>query len=155
MPRKLKLFLGIGFLLSLLCVSAHAGDDGVSAQVSVDRAVVLIGDRIRLGVDVQYRAGTRIDFPEFKDDRIGDFEIKDSGSEFRKGIFGGDLMRRWYYIAAYSAGKHQVPPIEIKYRKKGESRWTQLKTAELIFTVETVLPRGTKLTDVKDIKGVL
>ena len=31
----------------------------------------------------------------------------------------------------------------------------QLKTEELIFTVETVLPRGMKLTDIKDIKGVL
>ena len=153
MPRKLKLFLGIGFLLSLLCVSAHAGDDGVSAQVSVDRAVVLIGDRIRLGVDVQYRAGTRIDFPEFKDDRIGDFEIKDSGSEFRKGIFGGDLMRRWYYIAAYSAGKHQVPPIEIKYRKKGATEPKSVQTRALNIAIESVLPKSKMPADIKDVKG--
>ena len=80
MSNKCRLFLGIGFFLFFFCASAHAGDDGVSATASVDRAVALIGDRVRLEIDVKYRAGTRIDFPEFRDDRIGDFEIKEDGA---------------------------------------------------------------------------
>ena len=153
MSNKCRLFLGIGFFLFFFCASAHAGDDGVSATASVDRAVALIGDRVRLEIDVKYRAGTRIDFPEFRDDRIGDFEIKDSGNELKKEIFGGFSLRHWYYIAAYSTGKHEIPPIEIKYKKKSAAEWKIIHTRALNISVGSVLPKSKMPADIKDVKG--
>ena len=152
MSGKAISFLAAGLLLLSVCACAHAGDDGVSAQASADRAIVLIGDRIRLEVDVRYRSGVKIDFPAFKDDRIGDFEIKDSGGEVRKGLFGGMLMKRWYYIAAYSVGKHEVPPIEIKYRKKGEKAEKSVKTRALNISIDSILPKNMP-ADIKDVKA--
>ena len=152
MFSKLRLFLGIGFLISFICATAHAVDDGMSAQASVDRVIVLIGDRIRLEIDVKYRAGMRIDFPKFKDGKIGDFEIKDSGRELKKGILSGDLMRQWYYIATYSVGKHEIPPIEIKYRKKDTSEWKSIRTHALNINIESVLPKSKLPDDIKDVK---
>ena len=154
MLSRFRLFVTTGFILSFFCAVAHAGDDGVSAQASVDRAVVLIGDRVRLDVDVKYRAGTQIDFPAFKDGRIGDFEIKDSGSELRKGMFEGFSFRRWYYIAEYSVGKHEIPPIDIRYRKKGASEWSGVKTRALNISIESVLPKKIP-ADIRDVKGPL
>jgi hypothetical protein len=52
-------------------------------------------------------------------------------------------------------GKRRIPPIGIRYREKGEGNWKTLKTEELYFTVESVLPRNTALYDIKDIKGLL
>ncbi len=156
MRGKLRPFLAGAFLLSLFCCSsALAGDDGLSAQASVDRASAFIGDRIRLTVDLKYRAGTQIDFPEFKDGKIGDFEIKDSGREIKKGLFAGDLIRRWYYIAAYSVGKHQVPYIEIKYKKKGTGEPKSVRTRVLNINIESLLPKEKMPADIKDVKGPL
>ena len=157
MQGKLRLFLVITFLLSLFCCSsfALAADDGLSAQALVDRASALIGDRIRLTVDVKYRAGTRIDFPEFKDNKIGAFEIKDSGQELKKGLFASDLMRRWYDIAAYSVGKHQVPSIEIKYKKRGAKEQKSAQTRALNITIGSILPKEKMPADIKDVKGPL
>ena len=149
---KVGSFLAIGFILSVFCVSAYAGDDGISAQASVDRAIVLIGDRIKLDIDVGYRAITQVELPAFKDGKIGDFEIKDSGNELKKDILGGFSLRRWYYIAAYSVGKHEVPPIEIKYRKRGVSGWKSIQTRALNINVESVLPKSMP-SDIKDVKG--
>lgn len=156
MPRKsAELLIAVSFLFLSFPAAALAGDDGVSAQVSVDRATILIGDRVKFSIDISYRAGTAIDFPEFKDNRIGDFEIKDSGCELKKGLFGADIMKRWYYITAYSIGKHQVPPIEIKYKKKPGKDWSSVRTRVLNITVDSVLPKGKMPDDIKDVKGPL
>ncbi|MFA5143834.1 MAG: BatD family protein [Candidatus Omnitrophota bacterium] len=142
-------------LLILLCGIASAAGNEITAYTSVDRATVLIGDRIKLTVGVKCGAGTEIAFPVFKEGRIGDFEIKDTGREDRRGLLGGALRRQWYYIAAYSAGKHHIPQLEIKYRNKGAKDWRDVKTKPLSITVESVLPNGKMPADIKDIKGPL
>ena len=154
MSGRIKLFLRAAFLLVILSAAAHAGDDGVSVSASVDKAAALIGDRIRLEVDVQYRAGTRIDFPGFKDGRIGDFEIKDSGSVLKKGLFGGFSLRRWCYVTSYSPGKHQIPPIDIKYRDSSAREAKSVQTRALNISIESVLPKKMP-PDIKDVKGPL
>ena len=155
MFKKYPALLIAGIFLFLSCPAAWAGDDGVSAQVSVDRAVIFIGDRVKFSVDVNYRAGTVIDFPEFKENKIGDFEIKDSGRGLKKGLFGADTMKRRYYITSYSIGKHQIPPIEIKYKKKGGKDWNSVRTRALNISVESILPKGKMPADIKDVKGPL
>ena len=148
MKSKLGPYLAVAFLLSLFCsASALASDDSPSAQALVDKASALIGDRIRLTIDVKYRPGAQIYFPEFKDGKIGDFEIKDSGQELKKS--------RWYYITAYSVGKHQVPPIEIKYKNKGDKELKSVQTRPLNITIESILPKDKMPVDIKDVKGPL
>ena len=141
------------FFLALSRGLGFAADDGISAQALVDRATVLIGDRVKLSVEVRYRAGIEINFPEFKENKIGDFQIKDSGKELKKGLFGADLLQRWYTIAAYTLGKHEVPQIEIKYKKKSAKDWKSVQTKALNVTVETIFPKGRMPDDIKDVKG--
>jgi hypothetical protein len=147
------LFLGI--FLSI-CAAAMAEDAGTpSIKASISRKRIFVGDRIRYKTEIVSGENLEIEFPQFKDSKIGDCEIKDSGRSVKRSIFGKNSYINWMDITSYYVGKRVVPPIEIKYREKGEGYWRKLKTGEFTFTVETVLPREARLTDVKDIKGVL
>ena len=147
------LFLTIFLAIS---VSAMAEENPVpSIKASISRKRIFIGDRMRYKVEIASRDNLEIEFPQFKDSKIGDCEIKDSGKSVNRSIFGNSSYVNWLDITSYYVGKRTVPSIEIKYRKKGEGLWRKLKTGEFTFTVETVLPRDLKLTDVLDIKGVL
>jgi hypothetical protein len=156
MAPKIKIFLISFLFLISFFASAYADEIGVSAQALVDRATILIGERVRLTVDVTYRAGIEIDFPDIqKEDKLVGFEIKDSGRELKDRLFGDLLLHRWYYITSYSTGAHQIPQIEIKYRAKGAKDWKAVQTQPLKVTVVSVLPKGKEPADIKDVKGPL
>ena len=126
-----------------------------SIKASINKKRIFVGDRIRYKTRIISEDDLEIEFPKFKDSKIGDCEIKDSGRSVEKSIFGKRTYVNWLDVTSYYVGKRTIPSIEIKYGKKGEGYRKQLKTEELTFTVETVLPRGVKLTDIKDIRGVL
>ena len=151
---RIILISALSFIF-MVCGQARAADEQVSVQALVNRATALIGDRIRLTVEITGHAGMEVGFPAFKDKKIGDFEIKDYGKEIKKGFFGAGAVKYWYDIAAYSVGKHQIPQIEIKYRKKGDKDWKVIQTRPLNVTIESVLPKGKLPADIKDIKGPL
>jgi len=147
------LFLSIFILISAFAIAAQ--ESAPSIKASINRKRIFVGDRIRYRTEIVSRDDIEIEFPQFKDSKIGDCEVKDAGRSVKRSIFGKSSYINWLDITSYYVGKRIVPPIEIKYREKGEGYWRKLKTGEFIFTVETVLPKGVKLTDVKDIKGVL
>jgi len=137
-------------------VFAAKDDDKPGMKTSINRKRILVGDRIRYKIEIFSRLDLEIEFPKFKDNKLGDCDIKDSGKEIKKPFFGvkRDYIH-WMDITSYYIGKRAIPPIEIKYREKGEGDLKTLKTGELSFTVESVLPRNIKLYDIKDIKGPL
>lgn len=147
--------LTIIFLLSAVsCAAAAANNEGLSVAASVDRRTIHIGDRIKYTLETSVGAKTELQFPDFANDKIGDFEIKDSGSAINKNIFGKHARTDWYYITSYDVGKHTIPEAEIRYRQRGEKDWRIKKARSIEITVESVLPAG-RLSDIKDIKGPL
>ncbi|MDD5423438.1 MAG: hypothetical protein PHT32_08520, partial [Candidatus Omnitrophica bacterium] len=128
-------------------------DDKPVMRVSVDRRNILIGDRVRYTVSVKYREGLELEFPNFKEGVMGDFEIKDFGSIRKKGIFGNRSISRWYSITSFSVGKHEVPQYDLRYKKKGEKDWNNIHSEKIVVVVESILPEGAALVDIKDIKG--
>ena len=147
------LFLAMFLLISAFAMAAE--ESAPSIKASMSRKRIFVGDRIRYRTEIVSKEYLDIEFPQFKDSKIGDCEIKDSGKSVKRGLFGKSSYINWLDITSYYIGKRTVPSIEIKYREKGEGYWRKLKTGEFTFTVETVLPRGVRLTDIKDIKGVL
>lgn len=146
------------FLATFLTISAFAMAEEVGApsiRESISRKRIFVGDRIRYKTEIVSRHALEIEFPQFKDSKIGDCEIKDSGRSVKRSLFGRSSYVNWLDITSYYVGKRTMPSIEIKYRQVGDKQWRNIKTRELAFTVETVLPRGVKLTDIKDIKGIL
>ena len=141
--RRMKHFHKIFFIIIALSIisSACAVKNGTqSVKASIDKKRIFIGDRIRYKVEAVSDRGLEIEIPRPKDSKIGDCEIKDSGKD-------------WLEITSYYVGKRKIPPVEVKYREKGQKNWKVAKMDELAFTVESVLPRGVRLYDIKDIKG--
>lgn len=152
--RYLKRFFLIAGVLLITNASFALDEDTPFLKTSISRKRILVGDRIRYKAEIFSKLNLEIEFPKFKDNKIDECEIKDSGKEIKRPLFGGkkDYIN-WLDITSYYIGKRKIPPIEIKYREKGEGNWKTLKTDELYFTVESVLPRNTPLYDIKDIKG--
>ncbi len=147
------------FIIAAILIVSHEmllwASDGVSAQALVDRATINIGDRIMLTVDVNCPAGAAVKFPEIKEGKIGEFEVRDSGKSVKRGFFGKVSHRQWYLVTSYVVGKHQVPEMDIQYKVKGGNVWKSIKTNALSVTVESVLPKEKMPPDIKDVKGVM
>jgi hypothetical protein len=127
----------------------------IGVSQSVDKKSVYVGDRIKYTIEVKATKGCEVQFPAFSDYRIGDFEIKDSGSKTSNRIFGGKIFRRWYSVAVYSTGKQAIPEVDIRYRTKDAKNWDVKKTKSITINVASVLPAGQQVLDIKDIKGPL
>lgn len=153
MRHVIRHFLAAYFLL-IAVFSFAAETEQPSMKASVSRKRIFIGDRIRYNIEIVSRDNLDIALPAFKDNKIGDCEVKDSGRSERSNIFRTRrIYLSWLDLTSYYVGKRKIPPIEVKYRQKGKGDWKVLNTPEIPFTVESVLPRGVKLYDIKDIKG--
>ena len=151
-----KIFIVTIFLLLISTLSFAAADSAPSIKTSINKKRVFIGDRVRYKIEISSPHTLEIEFPVFKDGKMGDVEIKDSGSMVKKSLFGRRIVyTKWFDIASYYTMRRKIPPIEIKYRENKKGDWNTLKTTELSFTVESVLPSGVKLYDIKDIKGLV
>ena len=144
-------FLIIFFLMASSVWADAASEPAV--QVAVDKKVIFIGDRIRYEIKVASDKATEVELPKFTEGKIGSFEIKDSGTKIEKGLFGKETLRSWYYITAYSPGGYIIPQAEIKYRQRGKTEWAGKKTQPINIAVQSILPKGEKISDIKDIKG--
>jgi len=152
MTRKLLISVVI---LAALCASAAAKENDPAVSATVDRRTILVGDRIRYTLESDLKGEAEFKFPKFADDKIGDFEIKDSGTRVRKGLFGRRVQQYWFDITTYAPGRHTIPEAEIRYRKKGDKDWLAKKTKTLDVIVESVLPKTIGAIDIKDIKAPL
>lgn len=150
---KISAFVAVFLALAVSAESSEKTTPNIKA--SVDRKKIYIGDRIRLTVDVRAPKGMEVAFPPFDDYRMGEFEIKDGGGKTVRRMLGGRVLRKWYSITTYSAGKASIPPIEIKFRMKGEKDWSAQKTAAIDVNVGSVLPANKAASDIRGIKGPL
>jgi len=151
--KRYVLLVLFSALVLLSAETAFSSDAQPLIRESADRRIVLVGDRIRFNVEVSYSNGEEIEFPGFKDGKIGDFEIKESGLKLPSGIFGRRSQVKWYYVAAYDIGKLEIPPIEIKYKKLGAKEWSLVKSSKFPIEVRSILTSNA--SDIKDIKGPL
>lgn len=147
------IFLLIGIFLFVPSIVVAKHPDEVIVRTSIDKNSIFIGERIRYAIDVLTKHNLEIEFPKFKEGKIGDFEIKDSGTKNRRFFLGGRSLINWYAMTTYSIGEHQIPSFEIRYRLRGKKDWLTKKTGELKIVVMSVLPRKGLVSDMKDIKG--
>lgn len=149
------LIISLGALVIAAPVFAAAGDGGVSVRASVDKKSIFIGDRVKYTVTVGAKEGCEVKFPDFSDNKIDYFEIKDLTSEVKKGFFGSRTFTNSYFITVYSPGNYTIPAVEIKYKAKGAKEWSVAKTEAIPVKVEDILLQEGGITDIKDVKGPL
>jgi hypothetical protein len=153
--KRFPVSLGFWVLFTVALAVAAADSDKPNLQVSVDRRNILIGDRIRYEVNITFPERLEISAPVFEDGLMGSFEIKDSGSSRKNSMFKKVRIIHWYSITNYSIGKQTIPQYLLRYRIKDKGAWQDLKSDAIDIMVESILPRGKVVYDIKDIKGPL
>jgi hypothetical protein len=161
MKRRILIFMMFISMLSMAACGC-GGDRDPAVRSYVNKRAVNIGDRVRYTIEVRTGKKTDIAFPKFdaqkvegQDDtaRIGGFEIKDSGTRVKDGMFGGRTYFNWYDITAYSTDKVHIPVVTVKFRPIGRKEWSTKETYEIAVNIDSVLPKGQKISDIMDIKG--
>jgi hypothetical protein len=131
---------------------ASAGWNEPSVRVSVDKRGALIGDKITYVIEVNSPKGVQVELPKFKNGKAGDFEIKDSGATQEKKFFGGTRYKNWYALAAYEPGKYKTPAAAVRFRSAKTDDWKAKGLNQIEVTIDSVLPKGKTISDIKDIK---
>ncbi len=126
----------------------------IEAKATVDKKEVTIGEKIKLTICVNYRAGVVVEFPELNQ-QIGVFAVKrveggDSPRPERNGYFS---VERSWVLRTYEIGRQTIHPLKIKY--KGRSGEDTVVTNEVTVAVKGVLKEGEEATDIKDIRPPL
>ncbi|MFQ5866623.1 MAG: BatD family protein [bacterium] len=146
-------FVFLSFLISsTLALAREAKNEKspIEVEAAVDRNSISIGDKIRYRIRVKTRKDIEVEFPSFAENLAG-FAIKDFGSAER-GFLGKKTLVQWYLLDTYTTGKYTIPKATIKYRRKNQKQWQEIETNELKVEVKSVLEKGGKATDIRDIK---
>ena len=155
MKRLSGIVLAASFIVSTLCGIAEARNADVTIRASVSRYTITIGDRIRYAIEIRPYERMEVEFPKFVDDRLGDFEIKDSNERVMRSWLGSRYLVKSYDITSYAVGKHTIPKVEVKYRDGSQKEWQLRLTDNIDITIDSVIPDGQVVSDIKDVKGPL
>jgi len=154
MKYKITALSITGVLIACLAGIVYAQDmRDAEVKASTDKGSIFIGDKIRYAITVKSKKDLEVAFPKFPENKIGDFEIKDDGSKTQKDLFGNRTILNWYDITTYYVGPHIIPKVEVKYRQMRSADWTTAGTQPMRIVVESVLPKGQEIKDIRDIKG--
>lgn len=124
----------------------------IEASAAVDRALILVGDKITYTITVKAGKDIEVELPQIMTQELAGFAVKDFGSS-EKGLFGKKTFKQWYFLDTYLSGEHTIPAAVIKYRAKGLSNWQELSVKEVKIDVKSVLDAAPIRTDIRDIRG--
>lgn len=147
MFRNFIIFLSIFF--SGIGLNFGWCGDAIRLESRIDRDTAAIGDTIRYRLTVTAPETAVVIFPEYSNDRIGDFEIFRDGLNELEGD-GEKVVERWYLLQGFETGEFTLPGAEITVRINGEEE--VFKSPPLGITVESVLEPSEGEQDIRPIK---
>ncbi|MFH1305729.1 MAG: hypothetical protein ABIH74_04955, partial [Candidatus Omnitrophota bacterium] len=142
-------------LLFIAYGNAHAfaaGDEENPVEITseVDKNAINVGDRIKLKLLAEKPASFEVLFSE-DPKAFGDFVLVVSRPVTR----GWGSLRKTgheYELTIYTTGTHVIPPVGVKFRKKGEASWRVMNTPQTSIEVKSLLTG--RDTDIRDLKGL-
>jgi len=138
--------------ISILCSPAKVFSQDVHAVAGLDSNHILIGDWLKLHLDVQHSQNVVIAFPVLPDSLNGIEVIR---REQPARSQSGDTISEsvTFVITSFDSGMHIVPPIPVQYTVKGDTAKRYVQTSPLVFMVGTIPIDTSK--EIKDIKPPL
>jgi hypothetical protein len=126
----------------------------VVAKATLDSNKILIGDQVRMKVQLTYPSGASIIWPILSDTLNGKIEIV-KRSKVDTLTKGGKnfTLGQTYTITSFDSGSFYVPQIEFKYKNPADTVYFAAFTDSLLLNVNTIKVDTTLA--IKDIKGPL
>lgn len=125
----------------------------VGVKVTAEPSTVTIGQRFRLKVELRVQPGYEVVFAQ-PAEKIDDFDVIDFGELPRETRGADTLITRWFTLAGFETGQKVLNAPSVKYRRPG-GELADAPVDHTLVTVESVLAKDPKATDVHEIRGPL
>lgn len=137
------------FIIFFLFFAFSAKAKEISAEVSLNRSSVTVGDPVLFRLIIRYNPSLKIAYP-----RLGKyleaFAIKDFKILPVREEAGMNVEESQYLLTVFKVGLYEIPPLEIRYNDPEEKT---IRTPLLRLEVEAVNTEGAQ--DIRDIKDPL
>ncbi len=148
--RGTIMFLTAALLLFLSGPGLLFSSSRPEVTAVVDREEAYIGDRISLEVSVPFDRDTEFQFPDTPED-VGNL-LFTASEPLRTGFLGARREGQIYTLTTYDTGIHVIPPVEIKYRTRGQEEWESVLSRQIPIEVKSLLEPAPE--DIRDIKSL-
>ncbi len=139
--------LALSVLVALAAVAAHG--QNVTATARVDSNHILIGDWLKLTIEINHPSDISVSRPALPDSLEG-FEIVRRDSPVVKTSGGQSLTTAGFVITSFDTGMHIFPAVPVRYLRQGDTTKYYAETSPVLVTVRGIAV-DTSL-DIKDIK---
>jgi hypothetical protein len=124
----------------------------VIATAKLDSNKILVGDQVKLKVQLSYPSKSIITWPELKDTLTKHVEIvQKSKIDTISKDAGKFTLGQTFTITSFDSGSFYVPQISFQYKNAYDTGYTEVLTDSILLSVNTVPVDTTKAF--KDIKG--
>jgi len=142
-------------LIALLGFLSHSSAQELKVPVALKMELkartVLIADKVSCTLTATAEKDTEVQFPDFSKG-WGDFTVKEELTRVRS-FWGRKKITARYTLQTYSTGEIVLPAVVIRYKKKGQDQWQEIKTKEERIQVKSLLEGAGEEPTLKDIKG--
>ncbi|MDP4184238.1 MAG: hypothetical protein Q8862_03630 [Bacteroidota bacterium] len=129
-----KKFILILILAITSGVTVHA--QGITAKARMDSTKILLGDQIKLFLEVTHPKDVKVTFPALNKMLSQNLELIQKGKVEQSGA-GNNLVNEAIEltVTSFDSGKHEIPPFYFKYSKGGIT--DSVKTNTLTLSVNS------------------
>lgn len=154
---QFRLYSAIAILMLFSAVGAPppvSGEENLpQLESSLSRDKIHIGDPVTYYLRVTAPPEVEVSFLPLDQRKPEEIEIRKSGQGHTR-TGPNQCWERWYILASFEVGSHQLPPAEVRLTYPGGKERT-LTAAPLSFQVESLLSPGASPPDIRDIKPPL
>jgi len=110
----MKRILNITAFILLFFISAVSFGQGITTKAVIDSNRILIGDQVRLRLEVEFPADAKINFPNLSDSLAKSVEIVQR-LPLNTSIVNNNQKKliQEYVITSFDSGVHPIPPFLI------------------------------------------
>jgi hypothetical protein len=137
------------FIAFLLFVASSAKAKEISAEVSLDRSTITVGDPVLFRLIIRYNLSLKIAYPKLGK-HLEKFAIRDFKTLPVRKEDSMKVEEIQYLLTVFEVGSYEIPPLEIRYNDPEEKT---IRTPPLKLEVKAVNTEGAQ--DIRDIKGPL
>lgn len=139
-------------LVCCVFIPALVWSQDVRVTAKVDSNHIVIGDWLKLHVEVEYPANVAITFPSLPDSVEG-FEVVRRESPSVKKSDRLVLESASFIITAFDSGMHVIPPLQVVFTVAGDTTKHRAESSPVQIIVRSVEVDTTK--EIKDVKPPL
>lgn len=126
----------------LIIVSLSTFASNISLITKLDTNQILIGDQVKLSLEVVHDRTTEVAFPELsktlKVDSVRSLEVLSAHRDTAAQSSGMARELITYTLTVFDSGYYVIPPLTVQYKEAGADSFSVLLSEALLLTVKSI-----------------